>query len=167
MHGQHVCKVHGGLIPRAKAAGLRRVAEAKAQTSVAKRFALRGVQLPADVHAPTVMLQELAAAVAQAEVIAELVEQADQIIENGEPTALARMLIEAHHRISRQATEITKLGISAAAISAAQAQATAAEWRAAIKESGVSLSREDQDRLAEAFVERLRRRLDVPRIGHE
>ena len=167
VRGGVTCVAHGSAPARVRAAAARRLAEAKAQESVARRLALRGVRLSADRHAPTVMLEELDAAIQQADVIAELVAEADQVVKDGEVTALARLLLDQHREIAKQSQAIVKLGISAAKISAEQAEATAREWRAALRESGVLLSAEDQERLAQAFAERLRRRTAViPRLGH-
>jgi hypothetical protein len=128
-------------------------------------MALKGVQLSGNADAPRMLLEELEAASLHADVLAELVAEADQVVKDGEPTALVRMLLDQHREVARQAASIVKLGISAARISAEQGAATAHEWRAAIRESGVSLSAEDQERLAEAFAERLRRHTaTIPRL---
>jgi hypothetical protein len=119
------------------------------------------------------MLEELDAAIQQADVLADLVAEADQVVKDGEVTALVRLLLEQHREVSRQAAAIVKLGISAARISAEQAAATAQEWRVAMRESGVVLTAAEQEQLAQAFAERLRlrsatlRTTTLPRLGHD
>ena len=144
---------------------MRRVAEAKAQKVVARRLSLRGIQFDGQVHAGQVMLIELQKAVAHAATLAELVDESGQVVRDGEVTPLVRMLLDQHQEVARQARDIVKLGISAAKISAEQAEATAAEWRAAIRESGVLLSADDERRLASAFAERLQRRATLRIAG--
>jgi hypothetical protein len=102
------------------------------------------------------MLQELDAALQQAEVIADLVAEADRVVKDGEPTALVRLLLDQHREIARQSQAVVKLGISAAKLSKETAQVARDAHERAIRRWSVRATREERDELLRLVAEEIR-----------
>jgi hypothetical protein len=167
MHGLSICQSHGGRAPQVKAAGLRRVAEAKAQRELAKRLGRRAEEFSGEVHAGQVMLRELERAVAAADTLAEMVDESGAVVHDGEVVPLVRLLLHQEREVATQAREIVRLGLSHARLSQETAQVARDAHERAIRRWSVRATREERDDLLRLVAEEIRsvsavRNLEAP-----